>query len=115
MWGFVKMAISLNMLCSSATAYKVAEMDEDRNPIYSEGVELTRIYTRYNTAESNGARGKEPASAATLFYDVQNSRPLGYIFEKGQKIEIDGESYTILKIAPYYNNSGLKHFEIELI
>lgn len=109
------MAISLNMLCSTATAYKVDELDEDRNPVYSEGVELTRVYIRYNHGEINGNLGKEPASAATLFYDVQNSRPLGYIFEKGQRVAVDGENYTVLKISPYYNAAGLKHYEVELV
>ncbi len=107
--------ISKNMLCTSATAYKITETDEDRNPVYSEGVELTQIYTVFNTAESNGTNGKTPASAATLYYDVMNSRPLGYSFEKGQKVVIDGENYTVLKIAPYYNANGLQHYEVELV
>jgi hypothetical protein len=107
--------ISKNMLCTTATAYKITSTDEDRNPVYSDGVTLTNIYTVFYTADSNGSNGKTPASAATLYYDVENSSPLGYEFEKGQRVTINGENYTVNKIAPYYNVDGLQHVEVELV
>lgn len=107
------MVISFSMLCNSAMVYKALGLDEDRNPEFDEGTELNRVYISFNHAESLGSIGQAPASSGTLYYDVQNSLPLGFVFNKGDKIEIDNESYTVLSIHPYYNNAGLRHYEVE--
>lgn len=105
--------ISKNMLCSSATAYKVTEYDEDRNPVYSEGQELSAVYINYYTAQNNGSNGQTPASGGALYYDPKHSQPSNYKFEKGQRLDVDGEKYYVTKIAPYYNADGLHHYLVE--
>lgn len=109
------MRISKNMLVNTATAFKVIAIDEDRNAIYNEGVTLDSVYVIYNDGQSNGAQGKQPASHAVLYYDVFNSLPLGYRFDKGDKLEIEGNAYYVENIRPFYNADGLQHYEIDLI
>lgn len=110
------MPISINMLCMRAQAYKITDYDEDRNPIYADDPDdLDRVYITYNDGQSDGAQGKTPASRAALYYDVLNSLPKGYTFTKGDKIEVDGEKFTIENIKPFYNKNGLQHIEADLI
>lgn len=103
------------MLCQNVILYKLAGVDEDRNPSYNEGVNLENVYITYNDAQTKGGNGFEPSSRASLFYDVFNSMPHGIIFAKGDKIEVDNLSFTIQEIRPLYNKNGLHHYEIELL
>lgn len=105
--------ISNNMLTCSATLYKRFGVDEDRNPTYSEPVELTKIYVVSTQAVSYGQKGAEPNDVMTLYYDCFNSLPRGLTFIKGDKIVFNDTEYFINSISPFYSN-GLDHFEIGL-
>lgn len=110
------MPISKNFLCMSAKAFKPLEIDEDRNATYNEEPQdLDNIYIIYNDGQSNGAQGKEPASRAVLYFDLKNSTPSNYEFEKGEKIEIEGAAFFVENIKPFYNCLGLQHYEVDLI
>lgn len=108
------MRISKKMLCCTATAYKVTGKDEDRNDVYLEGVELTKIYIVSNRGESKGAQGFEASDSMTLYYDCLNSEPTGYEFGLGDKIEFNNQEFFISSIAPFYTSNGLEHLEIGL-
>lgn len=106
--------ISNNMLTCSATLYKSNGFDEDRNPEYSEGVELSKIYYSSTLGVNNGNVGATPGDVVVMYYDCFNSMPKGLTFNKGDKVIIDGNDYSINRITPCYSN-GLQHYEIGLV
>lgn len=103
------------MLCNSVTVYKQGELDEDRNPTESEGVEVSRVYCVASIAARQGTNGKEAGDSMKLYYDVFNSRPLNFSFTKGDRVKFNDVSYYVNSISPYYNASGLQYYEIGLI
>lgn len=109
------MAISKNMLCNSVIVYQAGELDEDRNPIESEGVEVSHVYCVASVATRNGTNGAESGDIMKLFYDVKNSTPLHFVFNQGDRVEFDGISYHVNTVSPFYNAKGLQHYEIGLI
>lgn len=106
--------ISLRMLTCSATLYTEQSKDADRNIVWSEPVELSKIYLTVTDGTTNTSDGKEPSDNMTMFYDCQNSLPHGLTFKNGSKVVFNDRDYFINGITPCYAD-GLHHYEIGLI
>lgn len=61
--------ISRNMLRDVVTLYAITSLDRDRKPTYSEPYTLKNVYVEGMTACSDGASGKEPQDAYTLYIE----------------------------------------------
>jgi len=100
------------MLTCSATLCTAGEIDEDRNPVYTE-VELTKVYITATLGTRNGTAGAESNDTMQLFYDCYNSLPKGLTFHKGDKVIFNEMEFFINTITPNYSN-GLQFYEIGL-
>lgn len=103
------------MIFQSVIVYTPNELDEDRNPVFDDGVTLDNVYFVYNDGQRNGSSGKEANATASLYYDAINSKPNEFTFIKGQKIDVEGFSYYVNDIKPFFNNKGLHHIEVDLV
>lgn len=106
--------ISKRMLSCSATMYTEQEMDEDRNVVWSDPIELSQIFVTVSEGTTNTSDGKETADNMTLFYDCWNSLPKGLTFKPGAKIVFEEREYFINRVTPCYSD-GLHHYEIGLV
>lgn len=102
------------MLTCSAMYYAEEEMDEDRNVVWSDPVELSKIFLTVSDGTSNSSDGKTTSDNMTMFYDVYNSIPKGLTFKLGAKVVFDNREYFINRITPCYAD-GLHHYEIGLV
>ena len=109
------MRISKKMLIHSCLLYCVIGKDADRNPIYSEAVELSHVWIFKTEKENNGSLGSEPSDIMTLYFDVNNSESSGeFTWNMGDKIVFEDKEFFINSKQSCYGFGGIEHYEIGL-
>ena len=86
-----------------------------REPLYEEKLSFIRIEPMME--ENMTADEEYPRLSGRLFFDCLNSRPSGFEFilsSKRYEVDFMGETYTVKKVAPYFDNGRLHHYEVLL-
>lgn len=107
-------AIGKRLLVCTATAYKSAGLDADRNPAWGEPTELRRIWVTRSISQTTGTAGKQADDTMTLFFDCKTSEPIGYTFDRNMRIDYQGESYLVQTVTPCPCPTGIHHYEVTL-
>lgn len=108
--------ISKRLLTCSATLYTTRVIDEDRNEVWTDPVELENVWITLSQNEVNGNVGKEQSDRMTLWFDCVNSEPTpAPVWTMGSLVEFEGMKYHINSITPCYGSNGLHHWEIGLV
>jgi len=108
------MNISKEMLPHSVKCYKVIGRTSDRKPTYGDSVTLSNVWFNETIGMNEGSNGKTSSDSAILFYDILNSNPSDFEFEKDMKIVFDERSFFVKSIHSCYGLNGLEHFEVSL-
>lgn len=109
------MNISKFMLIHSVECLKVMGRNADRKPVYGESVVLSRVWIDETIGQNEGSNGKTPSDNAMLYYDLENSEPKDFVFEKDMKVLFDGKEFTVRTIHPSHGLKGLEHYEVGLV
>lgn len=107
-------SISDSMLIHNATVYFIEGMDADRNPIYSEGIELSNVWFNITKNYKTGNQGEEIADSGMMFFDASKSIPSDFIPSDTMKIVFDNAEYFVSSITKCTDSKGIHHFEIGL-
>jgi len=106
-------AISKKMLTCNAILYTIQSINEDREIVYGDAVELHNVWITSTRGQINSTNGKQANDNMILYYDCTNSTPKNVSFQLNQKVVFDGFEYFINSITPAYAD-GLHHLEIGL-
>lgn len=109
-------AIPKTLLNMTATLYPYTGEDEYANPTFGTAITLESVYIEQTKAVTIGGLGETADGSLTMFFDVENSTPVGTVFKSLDKIVFDSISYLIRQAVPYRNPmTGLiHHWEIQL-
>lgn len=91
--------ISRDFLPHSAVLKTPQEVDEDRNTIYDEGVQLETIRFVQNLQNGKGAMGFAPYYNATMYFDYEHSTPKDTQFFAGQIVIYNNRAYEVVDVA----------------
>ena len=94
--------ISRDLLVHTATVYTAQSIDADRKTIWSSGVELSRVRVTASRAHTLTDKGFIRQDRAVLFFDCEHSQPVGFIPKEGQRIDWNGERYTVREVTRAY-------------
>lgn len=107
-------AISKRLLVCAATACRADGTDADRNPQWSDPVELKKVWITRTLAQGRGTAGVQAADTMTLFFDCENSEPSGFVPERNMRITYGGTDYYVESVTPCPCPAGIHHYEATL-
>jgi len=109
-------AIPSYLLNMTATLNPAGTDDAYGNPVPGTTVTLTGIYIEQTKAMRIGSLGETADGTLTMYFDAENSFPIGTVFKNLDKITFDSIPYLIRQAVPYRNpmTGDLHHWEIVL-
>lgn len=101
------------------TATYAAPTGEDAygNPTNGTPVTLTAIYVEVTQTREVGTLGEQDRDDLVVFFDAENSKPLGQTFANGGKVVWNGATYLTRNVKPYKNplTNAMHHWEVGLV
>ena len=108
--------ISRDLLVHTATVYTAQGIDADRKTVWDSGVELSRVRITANRAHTLTDKGFVRQDKTVLFFDCEHSRPVGFILKEGQRLDWDGQRYTVREVTrAYAADSRIEFYKAALV
>lgn len=108
--------ISMKLLIHTATVKTITGKDADRNPTYSEEIELQNVRVSHKNGVTLTDKGYVKTDTMSLLFDCVNSLPKGFIPEENQIITFEANEYTTRTVTACYGDSNIvHHYEVELV
>lgn len=81
---------------------------------YSEPTQLKFIRIDFADGFTYDSFNRQSKPVAVIIYDVRNSLPHNFIFQKGQSVDFNGEKFTVMSVLKLYEKNRLHHIEITI-
>lgn len=108
--------ISRDLLVHTATVYTAQGIDADRKTQWDTGVELSQVRITSSRARTLTDKGFIRQDKAVLFFDCESSRPIGFVPKEGQRLDWNGERYTVREVTrAYAADSRIEFYKAALV